>query len=68
MTNYVQTQDKEKAKRVAKHLRSGGVEINGFGDSGGTPFGGFKQSGNGREGGKWGLEEYLEVKAISGWK
>ena len=68
LTNYVQTQDKEKAKRVAKNLRSGGVEINGFGVSGGTPFGGFKQSGNGREGGKWGLEEYLEVKAISGWK
>ena len=68
LTNYVQTQDKEKAKRVAKQLRSGGVEINGFGVSGGTPFGGFKQSGNGREGGKWGLEEYLEVKAISGWK
>ena len=68
LTNYVQTQNKEKAKRVAKHLRSGGVEINGFGVSGGTPFGGFKQSGNGREGGKWGLEEYLEVKAISGWK
>ena len=68
LTNYVQTQDKEKAKRVAKHLSSGGVEINGFGVSGGTPFGGFKQSGNGREGGKWGLEEYLEVKAISGWK
>jgi len=68
LTNYVQTQDKEKAKRVAKLLRSGGVEINGFGVSGGTPFGGFKQSGNGREGGKWGLEEYLEVKAISGWK
>ena len=68
LTNYLQTQDKEKAKRVAKQLRSGGVEINGFGVSGGTPFGGFKQSGNGREGGKWGLEEYLEVKAISGWK
>ena len=68
LTNYVQTQDKEKAKRVARKLRSGGVEINGFGVSGGTPFGGFKQSGNGREGGKWGLEEYLEVKTISGWK
>ena len=68
LTNYVQTQDKEKAKRVAKQLRSGGVEMNGTGVSGGTPFGGFRQSGNGREGGKWGLEEYLEVKAISGWK
>ena len=68
LTNYVQTTDKEKAKRVAKQLRSGGVEMNGNNVSGGTPFGGFRQSGNGREGGKWGLEEYLEVKTISGWK
>ena len=68
LTNYVQTEDKEKAQRVAKQLRSGGVEINGTRVSNGTPFGGFKQSGNGREGGKWGLEEYLEVKTISGWK
>jgi len=67
LTNYVQTQDKEKAKRVSKQVRSGGVEINGTGMSGGTAFGGFKQSGNGREGGTWGLEEYLEVKTISGW-
>ena len=68
MTNYVQTQDKEKARRVAKQLRSGGVEINGKGTDDGTPFGGYKQSGNGREGGTWGLEEYLEVKTIGGWK
>ena len=67
LTNYVQTQDKEKAKRVSKQVRSGGVEINGTGMSVGTAFGGFKQSGNGREGGTWGLEEYLEVKTISGW-
>ena len=66
--NYVQTEDKEKAKRVAKKFRSGGVYINGKSSSPGTPFGGYRQSGNGREGGTWGLEEYLEVKTICGWK
>ena len=67
LTNYIQTNDKEKAHRIAKQLRSGMVEINGSAFTGGTPFGGYKQSGNGREGGAWGLEEYLEVKTISGW-
>ena len=66
--NYVQTQDKEKARRVAKKFRSGGVYINGKSADAGTPFGGYRQSGNGREGGTWGIEEYLEVKTISGWK
>ena len=66
--NYLQTKDKEKAKRVAKKLRSGCVYINGNGADPGTPFGGYRQSGNGREGGNWGLEEYLEVKTITGWK
>ena len=41
--------------------------INGHSMDSGTPFGGYRQSGNGREGGKWGLEEYLEVKTITGW-
>ena len=66
--NYLQTEDKEKAKRVAKKLRSGIVYINGNAADAGTPFGGYRQSGNGREGGTWGLEEYLEVKTITGWK
>ncbi len=66
--NYVQTQDKERAKRVAKKFRSGGVYINGSTADPGTPFGGYRQSGNGREGGNWGLEEYLEIKTICGWK
>ncbi len=66
--NYVQTQDKEKARRVARQFRSGGVYINGMSADPGTPFGGYRQSGNGREGGTWGIEEYLEVKTISGWK
>jgi len=66
--NYLQTKNKEKAHRVAKRLRSGCVYINGNGADSGTPFGGYKQSGNGREGGIWGLEEFLEVKTITGWK
>jgi len=66
--NYLQTEDKEKAHRVAKKLRSGCVYINGNAADTGTPFGGYRQSGNGREGGVWGLEEYLEVKTITGWK
>ncbi len=66
--NYLQTEDKEKAHRVAKKLRSGCVYINGKAADSGTPFGGYRQSGNGREGGVWGLEEYLEVKTITGWK
>ena len=66
--NYVQTKDKEKAIRVARKFRSGGVYINGNSADPGTPFGGYRQSGNGREGGFWGLEEYLEVKTICGWE
>ena len=67
LTHYVQTQDLEKAKRVARRLRSGMVQMNGEMLGGGAPFGGYKQSGNGREGGPWGLEEYLEVKVVTGW-
>ncbi len=67
LTNYVQTQDGNKANRVARRLRSGMVEMNGTSRAAGAPFGGYKQSGNGREGGVWGLEDFLEVKSISGW-
>ncbi len=67
LTNYIQTQDPERARRVARRLRSGMVDINGKARSAGSPFGGYKQSGNGREGGKWGLEEFLEIKAVGGW-
>ncbi len=66
LTNYVQTQDSEKASRVARRLQAGMVEINGNSGGEGAPFGGCKQSGNGREGGVWGLEDFLEVKSISG--
>ena len=67
LTNYVQTQDGSKANRMARALRSGMVEMNGTSRGAGSPFGGYKQSGNGREGGVWGLEDFLEVKAVSGW-
>ena len=65
LTNYVQTTDKEKAQRVARQLRSGMVEMNGQPRGAGAPFGGYGQSGNGREGGEWGIEEFLEVKSVS---
>ncbi|RRD21359.1 aldehyde dehydrogenase family protein [Brucellaceae bacterium VT-16-1752] len=64
---YIQTGDIKRAKRVARKLRAGMIQINGALRAAGTPFGGCKQSGNGREGGRWGLEEFLEVKLISGY-
>ena len=67
LTNYVQTSNRARARRVARQLRSGMVEMNGKFSGAGSPFGGIKQSGNGREGGAWGLEEFLEVKAVSDW-
>ena len=67
LTNYVQTTDPERARRVARALRSGMVDMNGKGRGAGSPFGGMKQSGNGREGGEWGLDEFTEVRAIGGW-
>jgi aldehyde dehydrogenase (NAD+) len=67
LSAYVQTSDQAKARRVAKRLRSGMVQINGTDHAAGSPFGGYKQSGNGREGGRWGLDDFLEVKAISGY-
>jgi len=56
--------DPEHAKAVARRLRTGQVEVNGGSFNPGAPFGGYKQSGNGREFGSFGLEEFLEVKAM----
>jgi aldehyde dehydrogenase (NAD+) len=67
LTNYVQTQDGARRNRLALRLKSGMVEMNGQSRGAGAPFGGVKASGRAREGGIWGIEEFLEVKAISGW-
>ena len=67
LTNYVQSQDGAKRNRMARALRSGMVEMNGTSRGQGSPFGGVKMSGRAREGGVWGIEEFLEAKAISGW-
>ncbi|MFW2588873.1 aldehyde dehydrogenase family protein [Sagittula sp. SSi028] len=67
LTNYVQSSDPERLRRLSRQLRSGMVEMNGQSRGAGAPFGGMKQSGNGREGGAWGIHDFVEVKAISGW-
>lgn len=63
---YVQTGDMDRARRVAAQLRAGMIQVNGANRISGSPFGGYKQSGVGREGGMWGIEEFLEIKTISG--
>lgn len=62
---YIQTGDIERARRVARRLKAGMVQINGAGHPSDAPFGGYKQSGNGREGGVFGLEDFLEIKSVS---
>jgi len=63
---YVQSGSIENARRVARQMRAGQVFINAAAPDRAAPFGGYKQSGNGREWGNWGLEEFLEVKALMG--
>ncbi len=64
---YVQSLDLDRARRVARQLRAGGVYLNGHGQDYGSPFGGYKQSGNGREWGAWGLHDFLEIKVVNGF-
>merc|ERR1719316_2571153 len=68
LNNAVGSADEQKALRVARQLRSGTVMINGVGGSADAPFGGYKQSGNAREWGKSGIEEYLVTKHMAGVK
>ncbi len=67
LSGYVQSGDLEHARKVAAQLRTGNVHLNGAGPDFGAPFGGYKQSGNGREWGEFGLDEFLEVKAVMGY-
>jgi len=67
LSGFVRSKNIEHARRVAKRIRSGNVHINGGRLDFGSCFGGYKQSGNGREWGEAGLEEFLELKAIFGY-
>jgi aldehyde dehydrogenase (NAD+) len=67
LSAYVSSGDLEHAARVGRQIRAGNVHLNGAGVDPGAPFGGYKQSGNGREFSKWGLEEFLETKAMLGY-
>ena len=64
LSSYVQSGDAERARRVAAQIRAGNVHINGAQLNFNAPFGGYKQSGNGREWGEQGLEEFLETKSV----
>lgn len=66
LSGYVQSGDPEAARRIARRLRTGNVMINGANPLPAMPFGGYKQSGNGREWSHYGLEEFLEIKAVVG--
>jgi len=64
---FVTSSNLERAHRVAKRIRAGNVHINGARVDFGACFGGYKQSGNGREWGEAGFEEFLELKAVFGY-
>jgi len=67
LSGYVQSGDLEHARNVARQIRAGNVHLNGAGPDFSGAFGGYKQSGNGREWGREGFEEFLELKSVFGW-
>jgi aldehyde dehydrogenase (NAD+) len=67
LSGYISSGDPERAKAMARRIRTGNVHLNGAPVDNNAPFGGYKQSGNGREWGRFGLEEFLETKAIMGY-
>jgi aldehyde dehydrogenase (NAD+) len=68
LSGYVSSGDIERARSIAARLRTGMVHINGAHGNSMAPFGGYKQSGNGREWGAYGIDEFLEVKSIYGFE
>jgi aldehyde dehydrogenase (NAD+) len=68
LAGYVQSGNIAHARRIGAQIRAGRVYLNGAPADQSVPFGGYKQSGNGREHGVFGFEEFLEVKAILGYK
>jgi aldehyde dehydrogenase (NAD+) len=68
LSGYVSSGDIERARNIAARLRTGMVHINGAHGNSMAPFGGYKQSGNGREWGAYGIDEFLEVKSIYGFE
>jgi len=68
LAGYVQGRDIDRVRRVAERIRAGRIYLNGAAVDRSVPFGGYKQSGNGREHGVFGFEEYLEVKAVLGYQ
>jgi aldehyde dehydrogenase (NAD+) len=67
LAGYVSAGTVERARKVGRQIRAGNINLQGVPNERTAPFGGYKQSGNGREWGKFGLEEYLEAKAIAGF-
>ena len=68
LAGYVSAGTLEHARKVARQIRAGNINLNGVPNERTAPFGGYKQSGNGREWGRFGLEDFLEVKAVMGWE
>jgi aldehyde dehydrogenase (NAD+) len=66
LSGYISSEDSERAVKIARLIRTGNVHVNGAPPDQSAPFGGYKQSGNGREWGRYGFEEFLETKAILG--
>ncbi len=68
LSGYVSSSNLERARRIASRMRTGMVHINGAWLDSAAPFGGYKQSGNGREWGAHGIDEFLEVKSVYGFE